>query len=229
MGTNIEDGYEARPFSVERQANCAFFPAYPLFVKYVAEFFSADVFFVGCILATLSYLLVLYILLHLLALDFDRETTFRSLLLLAFYPFAFGLVAFGPDSFFLLAICLSFYCARKERWLLAGLIAGIASATRPQGVLLGVPLLYMYLRKRKNNETKITSEFLWLLWIYSLHGIIVLPIPSTSLRSLWKRLSLLVTTAGTLNSCRYSSCYLWSQLFYGVGCREECHWSTDYS
>ncbi|OFW22879.1 MAG: hypothetical protein A3H27_02350 [Acidobacteria bacterium RIFCSPLOWO2_02_FULL_59_13] len=145
--TIINDGYERKPFSVEKQANWAFFPAYPLIVKYAAKIFSADIIFVGCILSTLSYFFSLYMLWQLFALDFDRETTVRSLLLIVFYPFAFGLVAFGPDSLFLLTICLSLYCARKERWLLAGLIAGITSATRPQGVLIGVPLLYMYLRR----------------------------------------------------------------------------------
>jgi len=39
----------------------------------------------------------------------------------------------------------AFYCARLDRWALAGLLGGLAAATRNTGVLLLVPLLLLYL------------------------------------------------------------------------------------
>ncbi|MBI3896632.1 MAG: glycosyltransferase family 39 protein [Acidobacteria bacterium] len=179
--TIIEQGYERKPFSLEKQANWAFFPAYPLAVKLVAKSVSADYVLVGCMLSATFYLLALYALWNLLAFDFDRETIFRTLLFLAFYPFAFDLVGFGPESLFLLCTCLSLYCARKEKWIFAGLLGGIASATRPQGILLFIPLLYMYLSSRDFAWKRIDRHLLslgllpsglllFMLYLYRLTG-----------------------------------------------------------
>jgi hypothetical protein len=49
------------------------------------------------------------------------------------------------ESIFTLLSIASIYAARKERWLLAGVLAGLASAARSDGFVLIVPLAWIYL------------------------------------------------------------------------------------
>ena len=152
LGTNsgwyltiIEGGYKRAPFSSDTQANWAFPPVFPLLVKLVTPGTSTPHYLVaGWLLSVTFYFLSLYALRCLLVLDFDPATAFRSLMFLAFYPFSYNLMVFGSESLFLFLVCAAFLAARKENWWLCGLLAGVASATRVQGVLLSIPLAYMY-------------------------------------------------------------------------------------
>ena len=156
LGTNsgwyltiIESGYKRAPFSSDTQVNWAFPPVFPLLVKVITPGTSTPNYLVaGWLLSVTFYFLSLYTLHCLLALDFDPETTSRSLMLLAFYPFSFNLMVFGSESLFLFLACAAFLAARKEKWWVCGLLAAVASGTRVQGVLLCVPFAYMYLRSR---------------------------------------------------------------------------------
>ena len=155
----IEQGYEQRAFSADQPANWAFFPAYPLLVKLLTPVLSLNSspsalehLAVGWVLSVTFYFLLLLSLWILLSLDFDNETVFRSGVLLAFYPFSYGMAAFGPDSLALLCVCVSLYCARRESWLWAGLLGAVASATRAQGILLAPVLAYLYFRSRRDGR-----------------------------------------------------------------------------
>jgi hypothetical protein len=163
--TIIENGYENRAFSLDRQANWAFFPGYPLLVKLFADAASMDYRGAGALLSLLFYLLALFTLWRLLALDFDQATILRTLVLIAFYPFSFSLAGFGPDSLALFTSCAAFYCARKERWVLAGLLGGVTSGVRAQGILLLLPLLYLYLSSRSFDWKRIDRRCLGLFLV----------------------------------------------------------------
>jgi hypothetical protein len=155
----VRDGYKAARYSSREAANWAFFPAYPILVRLLAdgrapEFLLA----VGFGLSLSFYACGTWLLGRLLLLDFDTETVTRTLLLFCFYPLAFSLGIFGPDSLLFLAASAAFYCARKGRWPMAALATGIASITRVQGVLVLPCLLYMCWRSRP----KIDRRFAWL-------------------------------------------------------------------
>jgi hypothetical protein len=90
----------------------------------------ANVAFVGALAAV--YALTIRYLNH------DRAV--RSL---AFLTFAPGAVAFAmayTDSLFLLLAAGAFLAAETRRWALMALLYGLASLTRLQGILLGIPL-----------------------------------------------------------------------------------------
>lgn len=87
----------------------------------------------------------LYVLHRLVELEVGRRHCLPALLLLALFPGAlfFG-VPFSESTFLLLSVG-AFYAARLGRFSWAGVLAGAASATRPAGVLLILPLLLIYL------------------------------------------------------------------------------------
>lgn len=201
LGTNtgwyltiIEGGYKRSPFSSDTQANWAFLPVFPLLVRAITPAASTLNYLVaGWLLSVTFYFLSLYALRCLLALDFDPETASRSLLLLAYYPFSFNLMIFGSESLFLFLVCAAFYAARKQRWWVCGLLAGIASATRVQGALLSVPFAYMYLRSKDFQWRKLDRSGLGLflapagivLFMFHLYRLTGNPLAFLQIQSQW--------------------------------------------
>jgi hypothetical protein len=115
-----EHGYQAGPYSPAVRADWAFFPAYPFLLRLLVHGRSAETYLMaGFLLSVLFYGLSVFYLRRLLLFDFDEDTVIRAILLLCFYPFAFSLAIFGPDSLCLLTVCAAFYHARHGRWAFA--------------------------------------------------------------------------------------------------------------
>jgi hypothetical protein len=137
-------GYERRPYSAERQANWAFFPAYPLLLRAVARL-TGEMPLTAVMLSTLLLLPALF-LLHRTALAFgsDAATADRTVFYVAAFPVSYFFSLPLTESLFLLLTVGSFYAAKRERWLVAGLLGAVASATRVTGVLLFPALALLY-------------------------------------------------------------------------------------
>ena len=117
----------------------------------------------GFALSLIFYGLSCWFLCRLLLKDYDRETVTRCLILFCFYPFAFSLAVFGPDSLLLASVCAAFWYGRERRWGLAAVAAGIACITRVQGVLVVPCLIYMYLRAKELKWRNLDGWFAVLL------------------------------------------------------------------
>jgi hypothetical protein len=137
-------GYDRRPYSSERQANWAFFPAYPLLLRAVSRL-TGDMPLTGILLSTLLLLPALF-LLHRTALAFglDKAAADRTVFYVAAFPVSYFFSLPLTESLFLLLTVGSFYAAKRERWLIAGLLGALASATRVTGVLLFPALALVY-------------------------------------------------------------------------------------
>jgi hypothetical protein len=167
-----ENGYKSAPYSSAEGANWAFFPAYPLLLRLLAHGRSPEFYLVaGFGLSLFFYGWGVWYFCRLLLRDYDPQTVARSLILFCFYPLAFSLAIFGPDSLLFLTVCAAFDSARRGRWTIAALAAGIACATRVQGVLVVPCLIYMYLRTREFRSLPILLlspvgllAFAWHLW-----------------------------------------------------------------
>ena len=69
-------------------------------------------------------------------LDLTRHQAERAVLLTAIFPFSFFFGMVYTEALFLLLTVLSFYAFRSQRWILGGLIGGLATATRVNGILM---------------------------------------------------------------------------------------------
>ena len=146
--TIIDKGYSA-------QFTQVFFPLFPLLVSlinFVLPFISP--LFLGIVLSSLLFLLFLFIFNRLLKLDFNKKTTIWTLLFLLFFPTSFFFGAIYTESLFMVLMVLSFYLARKKRWILAAVIASFSSATR----LIGIFLLPSLLWEQYQSQDKIKNQ-----------------------------------------------------------------------
>ncbi len=87
--------------------------------------------------------IALYFLFFILArYDLARSDAFFALFLFALAPPAFILFAPYSESLFLLCAVLCFIFIRNKSWWLAGLMGGLATLTRQQGIILLLPVAW---------------------------------------------------------------------------------------
>jgi Gpi18-like mannosyltransferase len=129
-----------------------FFPVFPLLMRGAVELIGvvpseANLALAGIVIANLSFLIAVVLLAHLGADLFGAPAGINAVLLLCVMPFGFFLNAAYSESVFLLIVLLTLTLTDRQRWWLAGLIAGIASGTRLVGLALApVVLLAAYRR-----------------------------------------------------------------------------------
>jgi Mannosyltransferase (PIG-V) len=121
----------------------AFFPLFPALTALFAPFFDSSL-VAGIAISSVSGLVALYLLHRLVNLDFDSELAKHTVWIVACFPSALVLSAVYTEALFLMLSIGSLYAARLGRWPLAGIIGGLAAASRSGGLLLLIPLLILY-------------------------------------------------------------------------------------
>ncbi len=134
------------------QSSIAFFPLYPLLMHLLAWPFGGGdraVWAAGIVLSLVSFALALVVL-HRLAASVlgGREPARRTVLYLAVFPFAFFFTQVYTEGLFLLVSVSAVTAAVRGRWLWAGLLGGATALTRPNGILIAVPLVLLALADR---------------------------------------------------------------------------------
>lgn len=144
------EGYDAGPFSLDRQHNWAFFPLYPLLLRQLMRL-TGEAAFTAFTLSSIFFLLAL-VLLHKLASTFgcDEPSADRAVFYIAAFPVSYFFSMAMTESLFLFLTVGSFYAARRERWWMAGALGALASATRVNGIFLLPALLLLYFQQRRS-------------------------------------------------------------------------------
>lgn len=124
----------------------AFFPLFPLLIHVGVAVTHRSAQIVALTLSNLAYLAALLYLWRLAAWEFSREVATRTVIYLSVFPSALFTFAGYTESLFLFLSVACLYYLRRDRWILAGVLGGLASATRVGGVLLTLPFLYQYAR-----------------------------------------------------------------------------------
>jgi hypothetical protein len=134
-------GYFVNP---DGQHAIAFFPLYPFLMRVLAWPFGGTeraLWVAGVVLSYSCLFLGLVVLHRLTATRFaDRETARRTVLYVAVFPFAFFFTMVYTESLFLFLSVSAVAAATASRWGLAGLLGFLVALTRPNGVLIAVPL-----------------------------------------------------------------------------------------
>lgn len=141
----------------------AYFPFYPVLIK-VLSYVCRNLLFNGLLISHLAFLASLFLLYKLCLLDFKKEVAKQTLLLTCIFPTAFFFLSYYTESLFLALILASFYLARQKKWLGAGILGALASATRVLGILTLPALLFEYFEvkgeKKKINYGQLSACFL---------------------------------------------------------------------
>ena len=133
----------------------AFYPLFPALEHLLAPLTGGDPALAGLVVANVASFGAFVLLRLLVERDVGPQVARRTLLYLVLFPTSMFLAAAYSESLFLLLSAATFLALRERSWLLAGLLAALATLTRASGVLLLVPLamtiyaaLYPTLRSR---------------------------------------------------------------------------------
>jgi hypothetical protein len=139
-------------FRADGQSSVAFFPLYPLAVRAAAMPFGGgdQATWVAAILVSMvAYVLGLIALYRLSERVFGKqELARRTMVCLAVFPWSLFFGRVYTEGLFLLLTVLAISRAYDGQWTKAGWWGALAVLTRPNGLLIGVPLALMALRGR---------------------------------------------------------------------------------
>lgn len=145
LGVAIE-GYQFTPTRIAQQQNIAFFPLYPMLMRYGSLLLGREVMWTGVLISWVSFFAALVYLYRFARERFDDEAATAGIALLACYPFAlFFSTAYTEALFLLTAVAACYHFERNELWKAGawGLLAGLS---RPNGALLSVVLALIAVR-----------------------------------------------------------------------------------
>jgi hypothetical protein len=136
-----KEGYRYDPHIA--QNNVAFYPLYPLLMRWVSTVIPVSAFTAGIAISLLSLLGAL-LFVDRLTVDWgDPAATLTTAGALLFYPTAFFLAAAYTESLFLLATTAALWAAHNRRWWLCGVAGAAASLTRFNGFLILLPIIWL--------------------------------------------------------------------------------------
>ena len=130
----------------------AFFPLYPLLIRLfnflpkntgldLSLYTDPSYFYTGMLLSIVIFIPALYFLYKLWQEEYNQKISDIAILLLLSFPTAFYFGAIYSEALFLLLVVLVFWSVKKDKFILAGVFAALASATKIQGALLFVFLV----------------------------------------------------------------------------------------
>lgn len=135
-----------------------FFPLYPMFLG-MLNFIGS--FQAGLMVSNLLFLVSLFLYFKLLIVDYSQNTAFKSILLILLLPTSFYFGSVYSESLFLSLALLCLIFIRKKNFLIAGVFAGLASATRIFGLgLLMVLIIEFFLIMKCQKIALNSSKFL---------------------------------------------------------------------
>jgi hypothetical protein len=127
----------------------AFFPLYPMLMR-LGIVLGDEPALWGILISLLATLISLFFLYRIAENLYGTRAARAATLALAFFPTAFFLNAVYTEALFLALSAGAFWAARvHHNLLLAGLLGALAAATRSLGLILLVPLLFEWLRYRR--------------------------------------------------------------------------------
>lgn len=161
----------------------AFFPLYPVLIKLfnflpkgnldLSLYTDPSFFYVGIILSNLLFVFALYFLYKLWSKEYNGKISKLALIFLLTFPTSFYFGSIYSESLFLFLTVLVFWFTNKDKFIIAGIFAALASATKVQGSLLFLYLLIELIYRYKDGVLKKT-EIVWkgiLSLIISLTGL----------------------------------------------------------
>jgi hypothetical protein len=137
-----------------------FFPVYPTLMA-LFGFPTGDYILGGVIVSGIASALLAIYFHRLVRLDYSPGVADRAIWFLFIFPTAYFLHIPYTESLFLVLVVGTFYAARKQRWLLAGMLGGLACATRVNGLILCAALPFELWTAWKQDR-KLRASWAWL-------------------------------------------------------------------
>lgn len=134
-----------------------FFPLYPMLIKTLMSL-GIHSLWGGLIVSHISAVAALFFIYKLALLDFSEDLAKKAVFIVLIFPTSFYLGAVYSEALFLALATSAFFFARKNSWLLAAVLAGLASATRLVGVVIILAIFVEYFLK---SDPLFRFKYLW--------------------------------------------------------------------
>jgi hypothetical protein len=131
--------YNGEPGQIQ---TVVFYPLYPGLSRLVSEVFGIDVADAMLLVANLAAAAAVLLLFKLIRESLGERTALASVALISFFPGSIFLSAGYTESLALLLMVAFFLSLARERFLMAAVFAGLATATRSSGIVLLPVLLW---------------------------------------------------------------------------------------
>ena len=141
----------------------AFFPLLPLLMA-TLNYFLQNLLVAGLLITNGAFFIALVGWFVMTKSLWNQKMAWIATAVLLLFPTSFYFVAIYNESIYLALIIWSWYFVRKRHWIFAGLLGGLAAATRVVGVLWLAVLLWEFLQlKPKERRTQLPQLAIALL------------------------------------------------------------------
>lgn len=145
----------------------AFFPLYPLLIRFLGNLWGGNYLLGALFISHFSFLGSLYIFYKLLKKQFSETVAKWGTVFLLVFPTSFFFAGVYTESLFLFFALGSVYCALNKKWLLAGILVGLASGTRLVGIFLLLVLFYEWWKEKKKSVLSLLVSLIGSLGLLS--------------------------------------------------------------
>lgn len=137
----------------------AFFPLYPLLIRFFTPLFANNPIFTGLIITNTAFLLALIVLhKYLKLLDYSQSYVKWFIAFLVAYPLSFYFGVMYTESIFLLLLLSCLYFLHKRNFIMVFIGGYLAGLTRINGIFLLIPIaFYLIERVRKIEVDKLKA------------------------------------------------------------------------
>src|SRR3989344_9531887 len=135
-----------------------YFPFYPILVRLTLPLFGSGFInyaYSGLFVSHVAFLLGLVGLIKLIRLDYQKEIAHLAVLLLLLFPTSFYFGSFYTESLFFALTIWAFYFAGTKRWILAGVLGALSSATRVVGIAIFPALIVEAILQWRDHKSNI--------------------------------------------------------------------------
>lgn len=140
----------------------AFFPFYPLLIRFLSPVFMGNMMVSAFVISTVCFFGGIILFLKFLSKIETGESAVWALIFLLLFPTSFYFGAVYTEGLFLLLVAASLYFLKDNKYILAGLFAALSSATRLIGIFLIIPFLFSLIDVKKYH-IKTNKRFVFFL------------------------------------------------------------------
>ena len=139
----------------EMRPRLVFYPLYPWFVR-LFSYVTQDYLISAFIISTIASIGAALIFQRLVALEYSRELAQRAVWFFFIFPTSYFLHIGYTESLFMMLALGTVLAARKQQWLLAGVLGAFTCLTRVNGLVL-IPALFV----EAGHQYWTTRRFQW--------------------------------------------------------------------
>ena len=144
----------------QRKPLMVFYPLFPWTLRF-CSIITGDYLVSAIIISTLASLAVGIFLRRLVQLDYSRQVARRAVWFLFIFPTSYFLHVGYTESLFLMLVLGCVLAARRQRWLLAGVLGGLSCLTRGSGLVL-LPALVVEAAQQYSTARRFQWRWLWI-------------------------------------------------------------------